>query len=244
MAAAFTLCFGAYRLLIKRRWGSAEWTLAISGAIVFRLTMLAAGLPPDLTIREKVAAMHADWRGESVTYERFQLFDDDVWRYLWDAHVAASGIDVYSFAPADSALDTLAPPDTNARPDWETVRENINYPKLKNMAEWMYRTGWKVANAPKRPEEGKGIRGWFFKMMAKRAGGADCAQDAIGDSGIGGILGYMLLQRGPQRRRARTDPLDQRGDSLTIECVGTGRLEFRRQFSDPSERGGDTLGER
>ena len=26
MGAAFTLCFGAYRLLIKRRWGSAEWT--------------------------------------------------------------------------------------------------------------------------------------------------------------------------------------------------------------------------
>src|SRR3954452_9460944 len=27
-------------------------------------------------------------------------------------------------------------------------------------------------NAPERPEEGKGIRGWFFKKMAKRAGGA------------------------------------------------------------------------
>jgi hypothetical protein len=29
--------------------------------------------------------------------------------------------------------------------------ENINYPKLKKMADWMYRTGYKVANAPKRP---------------------------------------------------------------------------------------------
>ena len=29
--------------------------------------------------------------------------------------------------------------------------ENINYPKLKKMADWMYRTGWKVANAAKRP---------------------------------------------------------------------------------------------
>jgi len=28
--------------------------------------------------------------------------------------------------------------------------ENINYPKLLKMAKWMYRTGWKVANAPKR----------------------------------------------------------------------------------------------
>jgi Zn-dependent M28 family amino/carboxypeptidase len=29
--------------------------------------------------------------------------------------------------------------------------ENINYPKLKKMADWMYRSGWKVANAAKRP---------------------------------------------------------------------------------------------
>ena len=29
--------------------------------------------------------------------------------------------------------------------------ENINYPKLKKMADWMYRTGYKVANAAKRP---------------------------------------------------------------------------------------------
>jgi Zn-dependent M28 family amino/carboxypeptidase len=27
----------------------------------------------------------------------------------------------------------------------------INYPKLKKMAEWMYRTGWKIANANQRP---------------------------------------------------------------------------------------------
>lgn len=39
-------------------------------------------------------------------------------------------------------------------PDYHTPQdnaENINYPKLKKMADWMYRTGWKVANAPKRP---------------------------------------------------------------------------------------------
>lgn len=29
--------------------------------------------------------------------------------------------------------------------------QNINYPKLKKMADWMYRSGWKVANASKRP---------------------------------------------------------------------------------------------
>jgi hypothetical protein len=29
--------------------------------------------------------------------------------------------------------------------------ENINYPKLKKMADWMYRSAWKVANVAKRP---------------------------------------------------------------------------------------------
>jgi hypothetical protein len=39
---------------------------------------------------------------------------------------------------------------TLLHPDYHTPSdnaENINYPKLKKMADWMYRTGWKVANA-------------------------------------------------------------------------------------------------
>jgi Predicted aminopeptidases len=39
-------------------------------------------------------------------------------------------------------------------PDYHTPQDNaqnINYPKLKKMADWMYRTGWKVANASTRP---------------------------------------------------------------------------------------------
>ena len=133
LGAAFALCFGAYFLLLKRRWGSAERGLMIGGAILFRLTLLPAGLPPDFTVREKFAAMLADWRGEAVTYERFQLFDDDIWRYLWDGHVAAAGRNVYAFAPADTALDSLVSTDPNARPDWEGVRANINYPHLRTI---------------------------------------------------------------------------------------------------------------
>ncbi len=43
---------------------------------------------------------------------------------------------------------------TLLHPDYHTPQDNaanINYPKLKKMADWMYRTGWKVANAEKRP---------------------------------------------------------------------------------------------
>ena len=43
---------------------------------------------------------------------------------------------------------------TLLHPDYHTPQdnaENINYPKLKKMADWMYRTGWKAANAGTRP---------------------------------------------------------------------------------------------
>lgn len=36
--------------------------------------------------------------------------------------------------------------------------KNINYPKLKKMADWMYRTGYKVANAPVRPATDKNFK--------------------------------------------------------------------------------------
>ncbi|RYZ24485.1 MAG: M28 family peptidase [Chitinophagaceae bacterium] len=44
---------------------------------------------------------------------------------------------------------------TLLHPDYHTPLDNaqrIDYKKLKKMTEWMYRTGWKVANAPHRPE--------------------------------------------------------------------------------------------
>ena len=43
---------------------------------------------------------------------------------------------------------------TLLHPDYHTPMDEanrINYAKLKRMAEWMYRTGWKVANTDKRP---------------------------------------------------------------------------------------------
>ena len=46
-------------------------------------------------------------------------------------------------------------------PDYHTPQdnaENINYPKLQKMAEWMYRTGWKAANIAVRPARDKDFR--------------------------------------------------------------------------------------
>ncbi len=50
---------------------------------------------------------------------------------------------------------------TLLHPDYHTPldnAENIDYPKLKKMTDWMYRTGWKVANADKRPARDKDFK--------------------------------------------------------------------------------------
>ena len=109
MAALFV--FYALAAVLVRRFESikkqAMW-LIIVGAVVFRVTLLPAGIPYDLTASEKLEALHTDLRGAEVTYERFQLFDNDIWRYVWDGHVWAHGINPYFYAPSDAHLDALA----------------------------------------------------------------------------------------------------------------------------------------
>jgi hypothetical protein len=50
---------------------------------------------------------------------------------------------------------------TNLHPDYHTPRDepkNINFPKLTRMTQWMYETGWIVANAPKKPAIDAGFK--------------------------------------------------------------------------------------
>jgi Zn-dependent M28 family amino/carboxypeptidase len=50
---------------------------------------------------------------------------------------------------------------TNLHPDYHTPRDKpdrIDYPKLTRMAQWMYLTGWFVANAPTRPAVDPGFK--------------------------------------------------------------------------------------
>ncbi|MPR35483.1 M28 family metallopeptidase [Salmonirosea aquatica] len=50
---------------------------------------------------------------------------------------------------------------TLLHPDYHTPQdnaENIDYPKLKKMTDWMYRTGWKVANTDQRPASEKDFK--------------------------------------------------------------------------------------
>jgi Zn-dependent M28 family amino/carboxypeptidase len=50
---------------------------------------------------------------------------------------------------------------TNLHDDYHTPRDNparIDYPKLTRMAQWIYLTGWFVANAPERPKLDQGFK--------------------------------------------------------------------------------------
>ena len=88
-------------------------------------------------------------------------------------------------------------------------------------------------NAPPRPEDGKGIKGWFFKLFQKKAGGAvpsanriTLLRDADGDgvaetrsvflSGLNSPFGMALVGNDPlrgQHRRRRALPLHTQGET-------------------------------
>jgi alpha-1,6-mannosyltransferase len=133
LGAGFAFCFAAYFVLRNGSTGYLARILTVGGAILFRVTLLPAGLPPGLPLSEKLAGMAADWRGDAVSYERFQLFDDDIWRYLWDGHVAATGRNPYASAPADSSTDDIANSRASGRPDWETIRDSVSYPEVRTI---------------------------------------------------------------------------------------------------------------
>jgi len=113
------------------RWA---WGALVTGTLVFRVALLPAGIPAVLGPSEVVDAVRRDIAGESVTYDRFLVYDHDVWRYLWDGHVWAHGENAYAYAPGDRAVDRFADPDApldaTARWVWTDVRANVNYPTI------------------------------------------------------------------------------------------------------------------
>lgn len=107
MAALFALYSLAILLVNRLVDGKATLLIIFVGAVLFRVTLLPAGIPFDYTASEKIDAIRSDISGTEVTYERFQLFDNDVWRYVWDGHVAAHGINPFLYAPTDARLDAV-----------------------------------------------------------------------------------------------------------------------------------------
>lgn len=78
--------------------------------------------------------VRADLSGKSVSFDRYLLYDDDVWRYLWDGHVWANSLDPFRLAPADSGLDHLTTSPPSSTPGysspWQDIRDNINHAQV------------------------------------------------------------------------------------------------------------------
>ena len=128
MFVLFLLYFAASRVVTRKSAAqSGAWKWVAAGAVLFRLILLPAGLPAGASSSAKLNLLKQDISSSAVTYERFQLFDDDIWRYLWDGHILAAGVNPYRFAPADAALDSV---DENTNPIWNDIRENVSYPAV------------------------------------------------------------------------------------------------------------------
>jgi alpha-1,6-mannosyltransferase len=94
MAALFALyALAIRRLHVGTRAPSVRGILG--AAVLFRLLLLPAGLPPE----GKLAALAADLTGAGAGFERFLLYDHDAWRYLWDGQLTRTGLHPYRSTP-------------------------------------------------------------------------------------------------------------------------------------------------
>lgn len=137
--AAMMALFAMYGLaFLLFRWVrfqmKAGITIVMLGAVIFRITLIPAGLPHDATAPELLQEVRADLQGKAVSFDRYLLYDDDIWRYLWDGHVWASSVNPFRFAPDDSRLDyltaTTAVDETTASTPWQDIRDNINHARV------------------------------------------------------------------------------------------------------------------
>ena len=144
------------RGLLGSRWYAAHPTVAqknivavLNGDMIGRNTPDSAALlgvqPPHRNSLDLVT-MALDANNEGPKFKLDTLWDKTThpegWYFRSD-HVpyARLGIPALMYS-------------TLLHPDYHTPMDNaanIDFAKLKRMTEWMYRTGWKVANADKRP---------------------------------------------------------------------------------------------
>ena len=112
----------------KARSPSIWWILLF--ALLFRLILIPAGLRPDLSWDR---ALLEDLRGTQVNYEPFLLYDQDIWRYLWEGRVWAAGENPYLLAPGDPGLDQVVEWRAGEEDVWYEIRERVTFPELSTL---------------------------------------------------------------------------------------------------------------
>ncbi len=124
--------FGAYAIAAAvaskdQRSGRRLLFLVISFGLLFRITLLPAGLRNDI---ELVDGLGDDLTGRSVTYQTFLLYDQDVWRCLWEGYVLSQGLNPYRLEPASEVLDDLPESDASREEVWSEIRDRVGYPSI------------------------------------------------------------------------------------------------------------------
>jgi hypothetical protein len=120
---------------------------------LFRLLLVPAGLSAPLPLGEpgtasgrstapsrldsRIDSLVDDLAGRRVGYDRHLLYDDDVWRYLWDGHVAAGGLDPYLASPRaiEAAAESGNPTAGALLEDdpWWDVLDNVGFPTYRTV---------------------------------------------------------------------------------------------------------------
>ena len=125
-AAVSILCFWTWRMLVRAEAGREPIRLVIGFAVLFRLLLLAAGFAaPDVP-----TALARDLSGERPGYGKFLLYDNDVWRYVWDGHVASTGRSPYELAPDEVEADDGYTAELLVEDIWWDVYDNVSFRAL------------------------------------------------------------------------------------------------------------------
>lgn len=154
--AAFLAVFGALFVVmalavVPARRAARPLPALLGFALLFRLLLVPAGLPaggaspfggpaapaePVWGLAERAAeiadGLAEDLSGQRVAYRKHLLYDDDLWRYLWDGHVAASGRNPYLRSPEEIAeLSSRGDPPL-AEP-WDDVLDQVGFPSYRTV---------------------------------------------------------------------------------------------------------------
>ena len=144
-------------LTLALLWAGALWLarkgppgrkLIFASAILFRLLLLPAGF---------------DF--EAGAFQRLLLYDDDVWRYLWEGRVWSAELNPMKVAPEqlDEYEVELEHPRLHQRlyndPLWSDLADNVGYPEYASPYPWVAQGVFRFAHAL-RPGSV-----WVFKLL-------------------------------------------------------------------------------
>ena len=124
--AVFAALFGLYLAAIgaiRRSPRRVSIFVIVVFAVVFRLLAILAGLPAERTL----VHLRADLTGARVAYEPFLLYDNDLWRYLWDGHTTAEGLNPYLVTPLAATEVEVLERRLLATENWRDVHGAVSF---------------------------------------------------------------------------------------------------------------------